>query len=65
MSPDSSIFQVLTAKPFLAPKAVRKSAELLDTELDINKVLLFGLLYCKGDHKEKAVAFYDILQDAC
>ena len=64
MSPDSPFFQILTSKPFLAPKAARKSVELLETELDIHKLLIFGLLYCKGDHKEKASAFYDILQDA-
>jgi hypothetical protein len=36
----------------------------MDTEVQINKLLAFGLLYCKGDHREKANAFYDILQDA-
>ena len=30
--------------------------------VDINRLLLFGLLYCKGSHDEKCERLWDILQ---
>ena len=32
-------------------------------EIDISKLLLWGILLCAGDIQEKTRAFYDILQD--
>lgn len=31
-------------------------------QIDITRLLLFGLLYCKGSHSEKCLRFWDILQ---
>ena len=59
--PDSAIFKVLTSSPFLQKGAKTKNVEIDETEIQINKLLLLGLLYCKGNHNEKTVAFYDIL----
>ena len=34
----------------------------MGTHVDITRLLLFGLLYCKGSHAEKCTRFWDILQ---
>lgn len=34
----------------------------MERPIDITRLLLFGLLYCKGTHKEKCERFWDILQ---
>ena len=31
-------------------------------QIDITRLLLFGLLYCKGSHEEKTQRFWDVLQ---
>mmetsp|Transcript_3959 Transcript_3959/g.4754 ORF Transcript_3959/g.4754 Transcript_3959/m.4754 type:complete len:131 (+) Transcript_3959:555-947(+) len=31
-------------------------------EIDVTRLLLFGLLYCKGSHEDKTERFWDILQ---
>lgn len=31
-------------------------------QVDITRLLLFGLLYCKGSHGEKCERFWDLLQ---
>ena len=36
----------------------------MSSTIDIDRLLLFGLLYCKGTHEVKCLALYDILQDA-
>ena len=33
----------------------------MDVEVEINQLLLFGLLYCKGSHEDKCTRFWDIL----
>jgi hypothetical protein len=32
-------------------------------QIDSQSMYIFGLLHCEGSPKEKAVAFYNILQD--
>ena len=34
----------------------------MERRIDITRLLLFGLLYCSGSHKEKCIRFWDILQ---
>ena len=36
--------------------------EHMGRQIDITKLLLFGLLYCKGSHSDKCERFWDILQ---
>jgi hypothetical protein len=34
-----------------------------EDQLSITNLLTFGLLHCKGAHKDKAIAFYNIIQE--
>ena len=55
----------MTSDIFIADKArasQEESKEHLDQQVDIVKLLLFGLLYCKGSHTEKCMRFWDVLQ---
>ena len=31
-------------------------------QIDITRLLLFGLMYCKGTHEEKTQRFWDVIQ---
>jgi hypothetical protein len=60
---------VLTSTPFQqdkkkAAKEPEPDSDPMSRKVHVNKLLLLGLLYCQGDHKEKTHAFYDILQDS-
>ena len=63
---ESEISQTLLADVFLSEELVEsnKEHEHLDKSLDIGRLLLFGLLYCKGSYQEKSTGFYDVLQDS-
>ena len=58
---DSQISRLLTSAPF---KPEMDEDDWLMSSIDIDRLLLLGLLYCKAEHKTKCLAFYDILQDA-
>ena len=58
---DSELSRILTSPPF---KPEVDDEEWMSSSIDIDRLLLFGLLYCKADHNTKCLAFYDILQDA-
>ena len=54
---------MLTSKPFKA-EISENTEDWMASTIDIDRLLLLGLLYCKGTHEVKCLAFYDILQDA-
>ena len=60
---DSQISKILTSAPF-EPEIAENAEDWMSSSVDIDRLLLFGLLYCKGSHEVKCLAFYDILQDA-
>ena len=60
---DSQISKILSSPPF-EPKVAESEDDWMKSTIDVDRLLLFGLLYCKGDKKVKCLAFYDILQDA-
>ena len=31
-------------------------------QIDITRLLLFGLMYCRGSHEEKTLRFWDVIQ---
>ena len=51
-NPDSLIYKILTTHTFFDQES---------EELNIESLLLFGLLHCQGSTKMKSVVFYDIL----
>lgn len=59
---DSQISRILTSPPF--QPEIAENEDWMSSSVDIDRLLLFGLLYCKGTHQVKCLAFYDILQDA-
>ena len=59
---DSQISKILTSPPF--EPEIAENENWMSSTVDIDRLLLFGLLYCKGTHQVKCLAFYDILQDA-
>ena len=54
-NPESALYKIFT-DPFF------KTSE-DDTELNIQFLMLFGLLYCQGSNDVKSKVLYDILQD--
>ncbi len=66
VDPDSEISQIISSKAFQPKKAPSeeelKEQDHNDRAIDIDKLCLFGLLYCKGSHEEKCERFWDILQ---
>ena len=65
--PESPLSTILTGELF-KPKNKQSDEESkeeldhMDRQIDIVKLLLFGLLYCKGTHEVKCDRFWDILQ---
>ena len=59
---DSQISKLLTSAPFKPD--IADGEDWMSSSIDIDRLLLFGLLYCKGTHDVKCLALYDILQDA-
>ena len=57
---DSFISQILSSPPF-KPNIAESEEDWMSSSIDVDRLLLFGLLYCKGDKKVKCLAFYDIL----
>ena len=73
VDPESDISKIITSKAFETSYTSKRSTEEEKKEgssedehmgrhVDITRLLLFGLLYCKGTHKEKTERFWDILQ---
>ena len=73
VDPESDISKIITSKAFETSYTTKRSAEEEKKEgsseddhmgrhVDITRLLLFGLLYCKGSHEEKTERFWDILQ---
>lgn len=67
--PESALSNILTGKIFEHVKQKNEEAEEeskeevdhMGQQIDIVKLLLFGLLYCKGTHEVKCDRFWDIL----
>lgn len=71
VDPESDISKIIISPAFEVPvknddeeeKAQDAAAEVdhMSKHVDITRLLLFGLLYCKGKHAEKCERFWDIL----
>ena len=73
VDPESDISKILTSKAFEVKskkdddeeeeeKKEEDESDHMARNVDINRLLLFGLLYCKGSHDEKCERLWDILQ---
>ena len=71
VDPESAISKIITGKLFMPSakqggdeeeKKQEEEDEHMGRQIDITKLLLFGLLYCKGSHADKCERFWDILQ---
>lgn len=71
VDPESDISKIIISQAFEVQaknddeeekKAQDDDVDHMGKHVDITRLLLFGLLYCKGKHAEKCERFWDILQ---
>jgi hypothetical protein len=55
---DSTLCQILRSSAFKD-----EAKGMTEDQISITYLLTFGLLHCKGAHKDKAIALYNIIQD--